>query len=295
MGYLCLLTALFAGAVKGYCGKKTSGYVSETKDAVAANFMRMVLCVIIGFAVLAVQGNLELLRIDGQIFVISLISGFTTAVFVVCWLLSVKQGAYMMVDTFLMLGVLVTLILSKIFFCEDIGLKRWCGIIVLLAAVLLMCSYNNKIKAKISMKALLLLIVCGTANGITDFSQKLFVKVVENGNVAVFNFYTYVFAAASLLLIYPLLSRNSKSNTLCSLKKIGIYIAVMSVCLFLNSYFKTVAAVYIPAPQLYPLNQGSALIISSVMASVLFKERLTVRAVSGICLAFVGLLIINVL
>lgn len=294
MGYLCLLTALIAGAVKGYCGKKTSGYVSEYKDAVAANFIRMVLCIVIGFGVLAVQGNLELLKVNGQVLVISLISGVTTAVFVVCWLVSVKRGAYMMVDTFLMLGVFVTLILSKIFFAEEIGLKRWCGIIILLAAVLLMCSYNNKIKAKMSIKSLLILIACGAANGITDFSQKLFVKSVENGNVAVFNFYTYIFAAVSLILIYPLLSRGSKSN-INNLKKIGIYIAIMSVCLFLNSYFKTVAAASIPAPQLYPLNQGAALIISSIMASVLFKERLTAKCVLGLCIAFIGLLVINVL
>ena len=34
MGYLFLAIALFAGATKGYCGKMTSGYVNEYKDAI---------------------------------------------------------------------------------------------------------------------------------------------------------------------------------------------------------------------------------------------------------------------
>lgn len=69
----------------------------------------------------------------------------------------------------------------------------------------------------------------------------------------------------------------------------------MSVCLFLNSYFKTLASGHLGAVLLYPLNQGCALILSAVMAAVLFKEKLTAKAVIGILTAFVGLLIINLL
>ena len=36
MGYLFLMIALLAGATKGYCGKKTSGYTDNFGDAVLA-------------------------------------------------------------------------------------------------------------------------------------------------------------------------------------------------------------------------------------------------------------------
>ena len=52
---------------------------------------------------------------------------------------------------------------------------------------------------------------------------------------------------------------------------------------------------YLPAAQLYPLNQGGSLILSSVMAAVFFKEKLTMPCVLGILTAFAGLLFINVL
>ena len=45
--------------------------------------------------------------------------------------------------------------------------------------------------------------------------------------------------------------------------------------------------------QQYPLNYGSSLILASLMASLLFKEKLTVKCVVGMVLTFVGLIVIN--
>lgn len=296
MGYLFLSFALLSGLIKGYCGKKTSGYVEEYRDSVAANIIRMLLCVVIGFLMLFAQGETSLLKTNTQTLLITLLSGVTTSLFVTSWLVSVKSGAYMLVDVFLMLGVLVTTALSRIFFAEEIGLKRCIGLVVLFVAILIMCSYNNQIKKKIDLKSILLLVLCGGSNGLTDFSQKIFVKTVENGNPAVFNFYTYVFSAITLILILPIFCKgNSKKINTASFKKISVYIAVMAICLFANSYFKTVAASYLSAAQLYPLNQGAALILSSVMAAVCFDEKPNGRSVLGLIIAFIGLLILNVL
>ena len=52
MGYLFLALSLLCGATKGFCGKKTSGFVREYKDAMFANFIRMLFCIAIGFALL---------------------------------------------------------------------------------------------------------------------------------------------------------------------------------------------------------------------------------------------------
>ena len=77
------------------------------------------------------------------------------------------------------------------------------------------------------------------------------------------------------------------------MKKIFLYIFIMSVCLFANSYFKTLAAGYLNAVLMYPLSQGGALILSAIMSATLFKEKLTAKAIIGIFVAFAGLLVIN--
>ena len=297
MGYLFLCLALAAGTVKGYCGKRTSGFVREYKDAVFTNFLRMMLCVLISFIMLSVQGKLSLLKTDINVILISALSGVTTSVFVVAWLMSVRRGAYMMLDVFLMLGVTVPIVLSKFFFSEEIRLNQWIGLAVLFVAAFIMCSYNNQIKERIGLGSAVLLIICGLSNGLTDFSQKLFVKTAEGSSAAVFNFYTYIFSAAVLLIIYIAAKARDKSGSSGTdvLRAVGIYVAIMSLCLFLNSYFKTLAAGLLPSAVLYPLTQGASLILSSFMSAVLFKEKLTAKCITGIALSFAGLLIINIL
>lgn len=295
MGYLLLFIALFAGTAKGYCGKKTSNYTKGLGDAIFANIIRMLLCVLIGFVLLLVTGDLNSLIPSRNMLLICVLSGVSTAIFVVTWLISVKKSAYMMLDIFLMLGVLIPLVASSIFFNEVIKLSQWLGIAVLFAAVVLICSYNNSIKAKLTPASFILLIICGAANGIADFSQKLFMKCIPGGSAAAFNFYTYLFAALTLLIAFAVMRKTGKNPDKSNMKPILGLILIMSVCLFVNSYFKTLAAEHLGAVLLYPLNQGCALILSAVMAAVLFKEKLTVKAIIGIITAFAGLLIINLI
>ena len=87
----------------------------------------------------------------------------------------------MMLDIFLMLGVLLPLTGSSIFFGESVKLTQWVGIGVLFVAVVIMCSYSNTIKAKLTLPFLLLLLLCGIANGVADFSQKLFTNAFRMG------------------------------------------------------------------------------------------------------------------
>ena len=73
------------------------------------------------------------------------------------------------------------------------------------------------------------------------------------------------------------------------------YIAVMAICLFLHSYFKTLAARYLDAAEIYPLSQGGAVILSMAMSALFFKEKINLRCVVGVVLSFVALLLINLL
>ncbi len=297
MGYLFLFFSLISGAVKGFCGKKTSNYTSRLCDAVFASSLRMLLCFVIGLAVVITGGEVTSLLLEPSVLLIALLSGFATDLFVLSWLISVRQSAYMMVDIFLTAGVMLPLIGSSVLFGEHIGITEWIGLGLLFVAVIIMCSYNSSLKGKLRPSALLLLALCGISNGVADLSQKMFVEYTAGEvSVSVFNFYTYLFASAALLVIYAFVRFKFRKTESAPFKKsMFVYIFVMSVCLFTASYFKTRAAVLLPASQIYPLCQGGGMILSSVMAAVFFKEKLTLKCIVGIVLAFVALIFINVL
>ena len=295
MGYFFLSIALLAGATKGYCGKRTSGYTNRLSDAILVNIIRMVLCALIGGGLIFVSGTMDSLLPSASMLLICALSGISTSIFAVTWLVSVKKSAYMMLDIFLMMGLLIPLTASSLFFHEDIKATQWLGIAILFTSVVIMCSYNNSIKTKITPAAFLLLLLCGASNGVADFSQKLFTKLLPDSSTAAFNFYTYLFSALVLAVTYGFLPKADATSNKGNLKRIASYIPVMAICLFVNSYFKTLAAGTLSAVLLYPLSQGGSLILSTLMAAFFFREKLTVKAVIGICTAFAGLLIINLL
>ena len=200
-----------------------------------------------------------------------------------------------MLDVFCMLGILIPLIGCALCFGEEIRINHIIGIVILLAAVCIMCSYNNSIKSKMTVSSFILLLVCGAANGFSDFSQKLFVKLSDNTSIAVFNLYTYLVSAVILIIFFLVFSGRAENKAPSAIKPIFGYILIMSVCLFLYSYFKTLAAQHLSSAQLYPLAQSGSLILSTVMSAVLFHERLNIKCIVGISMSFAALIVINVL
>ncbi|MBO5222522.1 MAG: DMT family transporter [Clostridia bacterium] len=298
MGYLLLLGALLAGVAKGFCGKKVSGYTEGYGDAAFVNVLRMGFCIIIGALTMLSQSAIPFQNLDPQTLWISALSGVTTAAFVVFWLISVKTGAYMMLDVFLMLGVGITVVGCRLFLQEAIRWNQILGFVLLLVAAVIMSSYNISLKGKMSAKSVLLLLACGAANGLTDFSQKYFKSTVQDGNVAEFSFYTYIFAALTLLLAWIFFAAKDRhAGTAHKPLPLSVYalVGLMSVFLFLNSYLKTEAAAYLASAVLYPLNQGAGLLLSMLMAAIFFKEKITPKCLLGLAIAFAALLIINLL
>ena len=305
MGFVYILLALLCGVTKGYCGKKTSGMIPDFHSAVRFNTVRMLFCIPIGLVfVLSATGGLSSLRTDGRTLLISALGGLATAVFVVTWLLAVRTGAYMMVDVFPTMGVILPVILCRIFFGESIRWNHVAGILVLTAAAYVLCTYNSAIgKPRLTLPSLFVLIVCGASYGLSSFSQKWFryeSRAGSRADVSVYNFYVYLSAAVLLLLCLLFTEKRGKAgdgaeNGGAVKRKLLLYVSLMSLCIFLHSVFSTYAAGYLPASGLYPLMQGGALLLSMGMSAVCFGEKITARCVLGIVLALGALILTNCL
>jgi drug/metabolite transporter (DMT)-like permease len=297
MGYLFSLISVFACTTKGFCGKKISAYTKEYRSAMLSNSLRMLICIVIGAAFVIFDGGFSAFAVSGKVLLISALSGVMTSLLVISWLFSVRRGAYMMVDVFITLGVTVPIVLSSILFKEEIRLNQILGLLILFSAAFIMCSYNNQIKTKLTLPTVILLTITGLSNGLADFSQKLFIKNAGGALVSSFNFYTYIFSALTLMIVFTL-SIDRKAGigeSVEAVKKSYVYIIIMAVALFTTSYFKTLAAKHLSSAELYPLNQGTLLILSAFMSAIFFGEKIKPKCVVGIVLTFIGLFIMNVL
>ena len=287
-----LFLSVLAGITKGFFGKKTSGVISGFKDAVLANTLRMAFCLIFGTLVILLSGDFGNIIPPSNIIPAIILSGLANAIFVATWLVSVKNGAYMMLDVALMLATLVPTRLCHFVFSEPITLFQWIGIGVLLCATAVMCSYNNSLKSAINLKFAITLMVCALSSGFADFSQKMFVHQKASTPASVFNLYTYLVAGIFLIIFFGFIKGDCKPKQVLS--KTYLFLLVMSACLFLNTWLKTIAAESLDSAVLYPLYQGSALVLASIMSVVCFKEKLNTKAYIGLALAFAGLIIMKI-
>lgn len=294
MGYFYLSVSLISGAIKGFCGKKLSGYATNTQSAVFLNFIRMVICIVFGFTVILLNRDASKLTLIPDVVFVSAASGISTSFFVVSWILCARKNAYIMLDVFLMLGTIIPMLMGQFLFQEIISIREWGGFVLLVVAAFIMCSYNNSVKTKITLSSLGLLVACGVSNGITGFTQKLYVKSFPDLPVTIFNFYTYIFAAITLLICFLLGGKKEKVVFDKSFSKRSVFIVlVMAISLMTNSQFKTMAAVTLDSATLFPLSQGFSLVLTILMATILFKEKFTFKAFVGILLAFIALLVMN--
>ena len=145
MGYIYLVIAVFAGVTKAFCSKKQSSKVSTMPSALLTSFVRMLMCIPVGLAILLISKPENSALLDVNTILISALCALATSGYVIVWLFSVRRGAFMLSTVFVMLGVAVTVSLSGIFFGEPIKFKDILSFAVLVVASLVMCSYNKDI------------------------------------------------------------------------------------------------------------------------------------------------------
>lgn len=299
MGYSFLALALVFGLIKVYCGKKTSYAANCIRNAIVINTVRTTICFFIGIAIALASGTKTFYFEQPGIVLIAFMSGVCMACFTVSWLLSINNSAYMLVEVFVMGGVFVPLIFCRVFYGEHISALQAIAGGMLVVSVYCMCSCDKKAKKKITLKNYLLLIVCAISSGMSDFSQKVYVKESENINIVLFNVYTYLFAAIILLGVYLIFKlkekrKNQQAPSYVIIRPIFHYVLIMAGCLFLNSYFKTLSSQYLDAVLLYPLNQGLAVVFSLIMSVTLFNEKINRKGIAGIIIALLSVILINV-
>ena len=295
MGYIFLAIALLTNNIKGYCGKQMSRYSAKLNDTLLICFFRMLMCIGTSAVILAVTGGFFGLEITPKLIGYAAFSGISTAILVAAWLFAANSSGYMMLEVFQMLGVGVTILMSFVFYREEITVRDIIGFCVLLFAAYLM---HAGTKVKPTLKTLAVVILCGLANGMTDFSQKAFIYSGLDTTTAQFQLCSYVFAAATLILLYTAMTAGKKpedndGGAVAILKKTWYFVLIMAVCLYGNSFFKTEAANYLSAAKLYTLSQGGTMASGTLMSAFLFKEKLTLKSYASIAITFIGLLIIN--
>lgn len=185
--------------------------------------------------------------------------------------------------TFMKLGVLVPTILSMIAFGEMPGAAQAVGIVLAVAAIIMINTGKGGAKAA-SMAGLVALLCCG---GLTDFTSKIY---EEMGSAALSDHYLlYTFAAACVLCI-----------VLAAIKRQGFtpadaaYGLLIGIPNYYSARFLLASLSSVPAVIAYPTVNVGTIVAVSLCGMLLFKEKLSRRQWIAMGVILLALVLLNV-
>ncbi len=313
MEYLILLATLLFLTIKSGCAKKTSTYVTNNGQAFFFNFFRIFLCVLLGTVTIFVEGAVGQLSLSGGMLLICFLSGLANAALLVGYLIAVTRISYVTVEVTIIAGSIIPAILCFFFFSESISAAKMIGFVLIVFATFVLSSGKGKKTGRAGLLGTLCLIIAVVCDGLASFAQQLYkhyytAEGIRVGDVlypkSVFHFYTYVFAAAILILVFfGFVLSHPKGERIKYLKESAVavkkpfpFIAGMSLGMFIAMYLQTVLAndFAFPTQILYPVIKAGGIVMVTIVAMLFFGEKPTRRSISGLLLAIGGIVVMNV-
>lgn len=313
MGYLYLAISKFCGAAKMAAMKNCGNADDSTGTSVKVNAVRSGIILVVSVIVFAVS---RAATADGVW--IAALSGVSNALNMLSWLVCATAVSLCIVETFVMIGsVVFPLALSPLLYAgETVSAAQWAGAGVILAAVVLFCVGRD---VKFGKKGIVRIAVCTLSSAGCNVTAKLYAVRAGSEYVAFFNLVTFVivFAFFAVVAAITVLKNRKKTDSAADSgpveysgraadsgraeekdsqpreffglpKRTYFRIAIAAVGMYATNYFMTLAAGALPSGVLYPLSYGAGFVLTAIMDTVFFKQKLTLPRAVATVLAVAG-------
>lgn len=196
---------------------------------------------------------------------------------------SVTRSGVVLSSTFMKLGLLVTMVISVVFFGEKPGLLQSLGFALAVGAIVLINYRPGEGKGKFG-GLLLLLMTCG---GLADGMSKVFEELGNTALSGQFLFYTFGTALVlCLALAYGKKQLPGKWELLFG--------ALIGIPNYFSSRFLLWSLRTVPGVIAYPVYCVAGILVVTVAGVVLFRERLEKRQWLALAIILAALVLLNV-
>lgn len=277
-----LFLAIFSSALLAIILKLSGSKSDNTYGVCLFNYMTASL---IAFLFIS---DKNLLTTGGTVLGMGAVSGLLYLASLALYQININKNGTVLAAVFSKLGVIIPTAMGFIFFAEEPSLLQILGIVVAIAAIVVI-NYRKggsegKSGGKVQAAGLLLLLLVG---GLCDSTSKVFEFIGDRKDDDRFMFFIFFFAG--ILTLFPLIK---------SKKKIDLTTAVCGIVIGIPNYFVTrfllKALTEIPSFIVYPSYSVGTIILISLMSRVFFKEKLNKQQILGVGLILVALVMLNI-
>ena len=234
-------------------------------------------------------------------FVMSIALAVVSALSSLIGLLIMKYGKMSVYSVFMMLGgMILPYFYGLLFFDETISVPRIIGLVILICA--LPFSAVNPTEEKKAVSAKIYYILCvfifllnGTVSIISK-THSVNISAVPAANFIVYaNLCSTVINGAAYFIFSLRLGDHRKRKISQETKPSKFYmiltIAVYAVIGGLGYLFQLIPAKTVPAVAMFPFITGGSIVLSTVLARIFFKEKISKITATGILLSLAGTLL----
>ena len=207
---------------------------------------------------------------------------------------SVSANGATLTAAFAKLGLLVPLALSILWFGERPGLHQIGGILLALAAVMVIHTGRRGGEgdpadrgAAPSLALLLLtLLACGSSDGMA----KVFEQLGRRSEDVLYFFYVFLTAAVLSVILAAAEYRKTGKRILLTELAAGVAVGIPN---YFSSYLLLKALITLPAFLVYPVFSTGTILLVMAVSAAFFRERPGRRQLAGIGLVLAALVLLN--
>ena len=235
-------------------------------------------CVLM-FGILLLKEKLSLFTV-----LLGLLFGVVTALSNLFKMLSLSNGP-MNITLLVTTSSMVIPTMSGVFFGEAFSLAKLFVVVILIWFIYLSVSKSDD--TKIGRKWFLFCLLAFLFQGTVGVLQKIHQNSAHKTEVSGFLFVAFICAIIFCFI------RNRGFNQKIELdKKMVIIGLICGGCSFGMNYINLILSGLLPSQLFFPLINGSAIVLSSIMSVIIFKERLSKRQTIGLVGGIVSLIAI---
>ena len=237
-------------------------------------------------ALLLTPGDGSVLSGSGSTVGMGAVAGFFYVSALVLMQTSVQQNGAGLTSAFARLGLVISLLVSVLFFEERPAVLQFLGVGLVLAALVLINNEGTG-SAKKGFWLLLLTLLC---SGGADAMSKVF---EELGNPAEnTRFFFWLFVTALLLTVCLALWERKRTGKRLVLREFAAGAAV-GVPNYFSSYLLLRSLQKLPAVLVFPVFSTGTILLVLAAGLLFFRERLTKRQCMGVGLILAALVLLN--
>lgn len=293
--------------VQAVFNKMASNEVKNIPTVLVYGAYRNTISALFGLLLVLISGSGFGLGATGLL--ISLCSGVMLSVSGFCGIMCLKTGTVSVSSIFSTAGILIPII-AGVFFGTPVSAMQCAGLALFFVSAFLLIGDSKKATGKFTVGTFFLLIGCLFAEGLTMLSQQAFTKYVPDGSVSAFSFITFCIAAVSNLVMFAFF-RNKKipvpgeekpgspdppaapDQSVKFSRRLIISGFALAVAVFVINQFATLSTALVPPVILFTFINGGGTVISTIVAAIMYKEKLTPQKIAGVAVGIISLVVVK--